>query len=216
MEISLKNKSTLLGVLLAVALIFGLGFKLGGTAFTDPYATTLKSEQTAQTSKGDNLDSQSLETDTQNFQANPETQVAKRVYVHVTGAVKNPGLYDFPEGTRVAEAVKRAQPLPSADINLLNLAVLLYDQQQVVVPAKGTLGSGPATTTSAGKSLGKVSINNAPLEELDSLPGIGPALAERIMEYRKSHGGFKRIEELKDVSGIGEQKFSKLKDQVTL
>ncbi|MGI9861602.1 ComEA family DNA-binding protein [Moorella naiadis] len=156
------------------------------------------------------------------------------IQVHVTGAVKLPGVYELPAGARVNEAVNLAGLLPEANANALNLAAPLNDGQQIVVPRQGEAiaavgtgslpapGSGPgaAPGVTAGatpvNSGGKVNINTATLQELDSLPGIGPTLAQRILDYRNQKGPFRNIEDLQNVSGIGAKKFADLKDRVTV
>lgn len=148
--------------------------------------------------------------------------------VHVDGAVEKPGLYKLPPGSRVDDAIKQAVPLPDADISSLNLAALLKDGQKLivarkaaVVPEQGSVAqSGQTQTTTktvtAAKAGGLVNINTAGVAELDTLPGIGPALAERIVQYRQANGTFQSVDDLKNVSGIGDKKFSELQDKVTV
>nr|WP_277998961.1 ComEA family DNA-binding protein [Moorella sulfitireducens] len=150
------------------------------------------------------------------------------IQVHVTGAVQRPGVYELKAGARVNEAVGLAGLLPEADANALNLAAPLYDGQQVIVPRQGEAGgvggsSLPAAQgfsggSSAGiaKSGGKININTAGLAELDSLPGIGPTLAQRIIDYRNQKGPFRTIEDLQNVSGIGPSRFNDIKDLITV
>jgi competence protein ComEA len=133
-------------------------------------------------------------------------------YVHVAGAVRQPGLYRLPVGARVAGAVRRAGgPSGHADLNLINLAARLQDGQQVVVPsAGGTSGSGAMLGADAPISLG-----SATAEQLDGLDGIGPTLAERIVEYRQAKGGFGSLDQLAEVEGIGEKRLDALKVALT-
>jgi competence protein ComEA len=139
------------------------------------------------------------------------------VYVHVAGAVRRPGLFRLPAGSRVAAAVARAGgPRPNAELTLVNLAARVQDGQQVVVPGPGVAPSGGATagsTGTAGPAMPgmKPSLATATVEQLEELDGIGPTLAERIVEYRESHGGFRSIGELRDVEGIGEKRFESLR-----
>jgi competence protein ComEA len=139
------------------------------------------------------------------------------VYVHVAGAVRRPGLFRLPAGSRVAAAVARAGgPRPKAELTLVNLAARVQDGQQVVVPGPGVAPPGGATagsTGTAGPALPgmKPSLATATVEQLEELDGIGPTLAERIVEYRESHGGFRSIGELRDVEGIGEKRFESLR-----
>jgi competence protein ComEA len=139
------------------------------------------------------------------------------VYVHVAGAVRRPGLFRVPAGSRVAAALARAGgPGPKADLTLVNLAARVQDGQQVVVPAAGAAppAAGTAGVGSGGAALAgaKPSLATATVEQLEELDGIGPTLAERIVEYRDSHGGFRSIGELRDVEGIGEKRFESLRE----
>lgn len=133
------------------------------------------------------------------------------ITVHVAGLVSRPGLVELSEGSRVADAIAAAGGLlPGARAEAINLAAPLSDGQQIVVP--GAQNDGPATpgrTTN-----GKVHLNQASASELDSLPGVGPVIAERIVTYREEHGPFESIEDLLDVPGIGEAKLADLRDQV--
>lgn len=139
------------------------------------------------------------------------------VYVHVAGAVRRPGLFRVPAGSRVAAAVARAGgPGPKADLTLVNLAARVQDGQQVVVPVAGAApaaGAGAAASGTAGAAVGgaKPSLAMATVEQLEELDGIGPTLAERIVEYREAHGGFRSVGELRDVEGIGEKRFESLR-----
>jgi competence protein ComEA len=140
------------------------------------------------------------------------------VYVHVAGAVRRPGLFRVPAGSRVAAAIARAGgPGPKADLTLVNLAARVQDGQQVVVPEAGAPppgGAGTAGLGTRGAALagGKPSLATATVEQFEELDGIGPTLAERIVEYRDSHGGFRSIGELREVEGIGEKRFESLRE----
>lgn len=138
----------------------------------------------------------------------------KNILVHVAGAVKYPGVYELPPGSRVRDAVEKAQPNNDADVNLLNLAAVVTDGQKIVVPRQGETVSQPGPGSPGSSPL--VNINTATLEELDRLPGIGPALAQRIIRYRETNGRFRVPEDIKNVSGIGEAKFEQLKDLITV
>jgi competence protein ComEA len=139
------------------------------------------------------------------------------IYIHVAGAVYRPGLVRVPAGSRVALAVERAGgPARKADLTGVNLAATLEDGQQVVVPvAAGAAAAsvpssgGPASGASAGA---KPSLGTATVEQLEELDGIGPTLAERIVEYRTEHAGFRSLGELREVEGIGEKRFESLSE----
>jgi competence protein ComEA len=129
-----------------------------------------------------------------------------RIYVHVAGAVRRPGVFRLPSGSRVESAVERAGgPVPRADLTGINLAARLEDGQQVVVPARAAVSGGAAAGAKPG-------LGTATADELDEVDGIGPTLAERIVKYRTENGGFGSIDELREVEGIGEKRLETLRD----
>jgi competence protein ComEA len=133
----------------------------------------------------------------------------RRVYVHIAGAVKRPGLYRVRASGRVAAAVARAGgPTGKADLAGVNLAAPLQDGQQVLVPGGGGAGGGGAGGHGSG---GRVSLGSASAEDLDGLDGIGPTLAKRIVDYRQAHGGFRSVDDLREVEGIGEKRLAALR-----
>ncbi len=148
--------------------------------------------------------------------------------VHVKGAVQKPAVYTLPFGSRVADAIKLAQPRQDADLNALNLAAFLEDGQEVVVPSKNRLTNLPTLALPSSAlpqpPLGSrlvtkspkltVNLNTATESELVQLPGIGPALAKRIIEHRRKIGGFKSVEQLLEVKGIGEKKLEQIRPYV--
>ncbi len=137
----------------------------------------------------------------------------KELTVHVAGAVEHPGVVLLREGDRVMDAIEAAGgPLPDADLDSLNLALAVQDGQKILVPVAGQTEG--AAGGSGGEAEKKINLNTAKKEELEKLPGIGPTLAERILAYRERKGGFSSVEELKQVSGIGEKKFEELRDLV--
>ncbi|MEN9563086.1 MAG: hypothetical protein RIR73_1330 [Chloroflexota bacterium] len=158
------------------------------------------------------------------------------IAVHVIGAVPRPGLYEFAEGARIQDAIDAAGGLlTSADVNTINLAALLEDGQQLTIPYKpgeepsNEQGSNPseddslvlpgAEETPAPSSPDDnelVNINTASIEELDKLPGIGPTIAQRIIDYRTENGPFAVIEDILNVSGVGPSTFDQIKDLITV
>jgi len=139
---------------------------------------------------------------------------AEMVYVHVAGEVAKPGLYVLMKGARVADALAAAGGSTShAQLEDINLARILNDGEQLLVPGieKPTLKK-----VSFKNYTGMVNINRASIAQLDSLPGIGPVLAARIIEYRKIHGPFVAIEDLRKVRGIGARLFEEIKARLSL
>jgi competence protein ComEA len=141
------------------------------------------------------------------------------VVVDVAGWIRKPGVYQFHQGDRVIDAINRAGgPRRGADLTSINLAALLVDAQQVIVGKAGGEGvpSGTTTGPSGGGGGGLVSINTATLDQLETLPGIGPALGQRIIDYREQHGPFHSVDELLNVSGIGDKRLADLRSMVTV
>lgn len=146
--------------------------------------------------------------------ASPEGELV----VHVVGAVHRPGVYTFAPGARVVDAVRAAGGFaPGADSQAINLARPLVDGEQIVVPRRGETTQGGATQGAhAAQQNGKLNINTANAGDFDRLPGIGPVLAQRIVDYRTQHGPFRDIKDLMKVPGIGPKKFDSLASLVTV
>jgi competence protein ComEA len=144
------------------------------------------------------------------------------LYVHVLGAVVRPGLYTLPAGSRVVDAVGAAGGLTSdAEQSGVNLARLLSDGEQLVVPHVGDPVTAPgsggsASGSEAGMPGGTVNLNTATEEQLETLPRIGPAMAAKILAWRADNGRFTSVDDLMNVSGIGQKTFDGLKDQVSV
>jgi len=146
--------------------------------------------------------------------------------IHITGAVKNPGVYQLKSTDRIVDAVKIAGgETEEANLDLINLAALLKDGQKIIVPSKIYNENGEEINkninnnaevmySSSGYVSGKININSANATMLQTLPGIGPVLSERIIEYRNQNGFFGVIDDIKDVSGIAEKKFEGIKDLI--
>jgi competence protein ComEA len=146
------------------------------------------------------------------FSSAPATMV-----VAVAGRVRRPGLVRLSAGSRVADAIDGAGGvLPGTDLSYVNLARKVVDGELILVgvtPPPGAGAGGPGGGASAG---GPVDLNTASLTELQTLPGVGPVLAQRIVDYRAGHGGFRSVGELRNVSGIGDTRYQQLKDLVTV
>jgi competence protein ComEA len=156
----------------------------------------------------------------------PGTGVTTAIFVHVLGAVAHPGLFEVSDGARVVDVVAAAGGLlPTADQAGVNLARPVTDGEQLYVPAQGEVAPGPpagaaaapgaAGSTNAGVA-GTVNLNTATVAELDTLPRIGPAMAQRILDYRAAEGRFASIEDLQNVTGIGDKTFAALKDLISV
>lgn len=156
------------------------------------------------------------------------------IYIHIIGEVKNEGLIELIEGQRIVDAIEKAGGVTEyADLNKVNLAFVLSDGQKVRIPSiydkddnvsyvtdesgkNVIVDNGNSENGNGNSKSGKININVASQSELETLDGVGPSLAARIIEYRNNKGGFKKIEELKNVSGIGESKFEGLKGKVVV
>ncbi len=142
------------------------------------------------------------------------------VTVHVAGKVRRPGVVTLPAGARVADAIRAAGGLrPGAGTGSLNLARRVVDGEQIVVgvPAAPQPGAAPpgAPGVPGVPAPGQpLDLNTATVEQFDALPGVGPVLAQRIVEYRTRNGGFRSVEQLQEVTGIGERRYAELKDLV--
>ncbi len=156
----------------------------------------------------------------------------QELVVYVCGAVHRPGVYHLAPGARIADLLSAAGGAAAkAELQAVNLAAKLVDGQQVVVPVRGatavaaaggSTGAGGTNTTTASGASGSagtaapVNLNTATAAELDALPGVGPATAQKIIDYRTANGGFKSVDDLKNVSGIGDAKFATLQPLVTV
>lgn len=172
-----------------------------------------------------------------NDSSNPASQnnlnqeaVEETIIVHITGEVKKSGILELKEGSRIADAIQKAGgATKNADLDSINLAYIVQDGQKIYVPNKNekndqkeyiTTGSGnnviDGKENNSQGGIGKVNINEATQAELETLPGIGPSIASKIIEYRQQNGKFSKIEDLQNVKGIGDAKFADMKDYVTV
>ncbi|EFM35350.1 comEA protein [Streptococcus sp. oral taxon 071 str. 73H25AP] len=196
-----------------LGLALGAFFLLKPTSQTPVKETNLQAEVAAVSKDS----SSEKEIKKEEKEESPEQDL---ITVDVKGAVKSPGIYDLPVGSRVHDAVQKAGGLTDeADSKSLNLAQKVSDEALVYVPSKGEegvsqqTGSGTSSSTSKEK---KVNLNKASLEELKQIKGLGGKRAQDIIDHRETNGKFKSVDELKKVSGIGAKTIEKLKDYVTV
>jgi competence protein ComEA len=208
-----------IAALLVVAIAAGfIWYRLGAGGSGDS-STTRRAPTTSAPTSGSAAGSSST-----NGGSSGAAKKGERVTVHVAGAVAKPGVYDLDAASRVIDAIEAAGGgAPDADLNRLNLAAKIADGQRVLVQRVGEAAPGgsasPGGSGSAGGSADPsalVSLNSATQAELEVLPGIGPTLAEAIITERERRGGFRSVNELRDVRGIGEKRFADLKDKVTI
>jgi competence protein ComEA len=137
------------------------------------------------------------------------------LYIHIVGQVRYPGIYSLEVGSRLIDAIVASGGfLPKADQSSVNLARPLSDGEQIFVLAVGQSVSDVSGRSASGTGL--ISVNRASQAELESLPGVGPALAGRIIDWRSANGGFKKLDDLKNVGGIGDKLFSGFVKEITL
>lgn len=195
-----------------IVICTGLGLLVGGFFLLKPAPQTPVKET--------NLQAEVVAVSKDSLTEKEEPLEQDLITVDVKGAVKSPGIYDLPVGSRVNDAVQKAGGLTEqADSKSLNLAQKVSDEALVYVPTKGEesasqqAGSGTASSTSKEK---KVNLNKASLEELKQVKGLGGKRAQDIIDHREANGKFKSVDELKKVSGIGAKTIEKLKDYVTV
>lgn len=196
-----------------IVICASLGMVLGGFFFLKPVAQTPAKESNLQTevttvSKDEKEDKNQKE----------EVVEQDLITVDVKGAVKSPGIYDLPVGSRINDAVQKAGGLTdNADSKSINLAQRISDEALVYVPTKEEATSQEAHSNASNtKENKKVNLNKASLEELKQVKGLGAKRAQDIIDHRESNGKFKSVDELKKVSGIGTKTIEKLKEYVTV
>ena len=237
--LNLERKEQIVLIVVLTVLLFGAGYYYG-----KHNALSENGELILGTGSGVELESTRVLSKENELNKNIKDEHKREIAVHVSGAVEAPGVYYLEPNSRVIDAVELAIPAANADLHAINLAAHLTDAQFIYVPTKveaidevidnkkpthteNSLNtacvptyartSRSFTTSPSVVSVNqKININTASTSELETLPGIGPALAKRIIEYRTQSGGFKSIEEIKNVSGIGEKKFDSIKNLITI
>lgn len=193
------DKRILVATAIAVLISFGLGYQ---------YGMWVKGKQAIQ---------ENLTSSDQAMAVELEQDTSRQMFVYVVGEVSNPGVVEIQEGDRIFQAVEHARPKEQADLAAVNMAAPLVDGQMIVVPKIGEAQSPGILSGESDSGKGLVNINKATAEEMDRLlPGIGPEMARRIVDYRDKNRGFKAVEEIKEVSGIGEKRFEDMKDLICI
>ena len=205
----LERRQQIVILIIAAVLLFGAGYR---------YDCWQKSKAEA---NNNNTVVQSEDED--------KSSSSREIKVHIAGAVQKPGVYKLNADCRVNDAVSMAVALPTADLNSLNLAATLTDGQKITVPElkqavptgnsalfSAPPGSSQSTEKNSSTQGGLININTADQSEIESLPGIGPALAGRIIQYREENGPYRVPEDIKNVSGIGEKRYEDIKDKITV
>lgn len=186
------------------------------------------------TENGEEMNKSENFVDNETEEVSETAEIEEEIVVHITGEVKKEGVIYLKKGARIVDAIKEAGgETKEADLSQVNLAYELQDGQKIYIPNKNekvsqyiistngeTIDSNGANTgnesTSTSKEGAKVNINTATQNELDGLPGIGPALAQRIIDFREENGNFKSIEDIQNVKGIGDSKFEEIKDKIVV
>ena len=223
---NLENKkkiiiSVILIIILITAFLIYIFITNEEYSSMDLEATVVEKSENIVESEGKNT--------SENVNNNQVTEDKEEIAVHITGEVKKQGIIYLEKGSRVADAIKKAGgETKNADLSQINLAYILQDGQKIYVPNKneeisqyiteksGNNDTEENTTSNSNKEDKKVNINTANQSELDQLPGIGPSIAQKIIEYREENGNFKNIQELQNVKGIGNAKYEEIKDNVTV
>lgn len=212
----LGHKAVVVAMLVVIAMASGLAMaSFGDRSGNVSFERAVASGSSVEPGSGDPSDDESDESSSKAF---AETEV----YVDVDGAVARPGVYRLKDGARVSQAIDAAGGLTAeADVTGLNRASKVTDGQKIYVPtvgeqqaalATGGAEGGAATVSGAGTSSGLVNINTASAAELQTLSGIGPSMAQSIIDERTQNGAFASVDDLMRVSGIGEKKLAKIKD----
>lgn len=213
-----ENKKKIISVTLVVISIIGFVIYL----ITNEKSSNINLDDIVE-----NNDKINIEDNEEKAVEDSAEEISKEIVVHITGEVKKEGVVYLKEGARVIDAIEEAGgETKEADLSQVNLAYILQDGQKIYIPNKNEKNSEYITenignnveenSTSTREEGKKVNINTASIEELDQLPGIGPSIAQRIVDYRTEHGKFKTIEEIQDVKGIGDAKYDEIKDNITV
>ena len=237
-ELHRKELITGAGTLIfIIAGALAMSFMPSDNSQRPPNESQTQTQNTNQNYESKSAMNQEVKQEPQMQMYSQEHEPAREIYVYITGAVNKPGVYNFPEGSRIFQVIEAAGGFtPKADIAALNLADTFTDAQHIHIPVKGErpritqntntnadtythITVQPQNSQSNAKSSGNgelVDVNNASESELQRLTGVGPAIAKRIYEYRQKNGRFKSAEELVNVRGIGPAKLEKMRSQILI
>lgn len=239
---NLKNKK-IITIIIFIIVLIGIGVILWINSNSYENLDSINVLETMETEtlggKDINEVNQSKQKDANNVEniaANKMLEESEKIAIHITGEVKKKGILYLDKGARIADAIEAAGgATKNANLDQVNLAYVLEDGQKIYIPNKNEKleagayiisdsgnnvlvedGKGSNTTTSTKGVNEKVNINSANQTELETLPGIGPSLAQRIIEYREANGNFEKIEDVQNVKGIGDSKYSNIKEKICI
>ena len=223
MEILNKKQKIIIIVIIALVLIF-IGYYII-TKVSNLGYTNLETQENENTSNEDNTNEEMQERN--NIENNEEVSLGSYIIVHVTGAVKKQGIVEIEEGSRISDVIEAAGgTTKKADLSKINLAYIVQDGQKIYVPSIDDKEEVSSVTQDAGEKVikddgqsvstrkEKININTASQTELETLNGIGPSTALKIINYREQNGKFKTIEDVKNVPGIGDSKYENIKENI--
>lgn len=205
------------------SIIYKKNFNLGENIYVVSQSESKGKESIKDKEKNDKINKSEEEEDNNKIIANKanEKTNSKMITVYISGEVNKPGIITIEEGKRLSDAVKDLGDFTEyADLNRVNLAVKLVDEQHYIIPKIGEelqtqqTSNDDQSYSSSENQNKKININSATLQELDSLPGVGEATANKILKYREDNSNFKSIEEIKNVNGIGDKKYEDIKDLI--
>lgn len=225
MELNAKQKNIIIAVVAIFIIVIVIYTIISKNQTTDYTIENFLAEEAIE----NNENSENIDLEQTNNEIIGEALKTETIVVHITGQVKNAGIIELLQNARIADAIEAAGGVTSqADLDKVNLAYVLSDGQKIYIPSKNEENSEKTYITSeSGNNViiadnlqseknQKVNINDANQEKLEELPGIGPSIAQKIIEYRKKIGKFTSIEQLLEVSGIGEAKYAKIKEYVVV
>lgn len=222
MENLIKNKKM---ILIAMAIIFCVGIIIFVYFYNQNNSDT-NFESTVAEGISENNDTQLNDKKEEEKQQEKQQENDEEIYIHITGEIKNEGVITLKKGSRIIDAIEKAGGVTeNADLSKINLVYILSDGQKLVIPKQNANNNEPTITSEGGTNIiqsevndksKKININTATQTELETITGVGPSLAGKIIEYRKKNGKFKSKEDVKNVTGIGESKYETIKELIDI